>query len=117
MRTKHRNGFTLIELLVVIAILAILAAISAGAYFRIRNSQNNASTESTLTKLTTGVERLWSATVDQAKEEFNSGKLIGNVKKENLMGFAGGPNETDRAKAVYLYFRLKYEFPQTFPEA
>lgn len=115
--TQRRFAFTLIELLVVIAILAVLAALSAGTYFRIRSSQQTNSTESTLEKLNMGLERLYSGKRDEAEKEYTNGNFIAGVTKEKLLGASGGPNQKDRAKAVYLYFRMKYEFPQTFPEA
>jgi len=47
----RRAAFTLIELLAVIAIIAILLAMSAGAYFRVRVSQQESATNTTLQKL------------------------------------------------------------------
>lgn len=114
---RTRAAFSLIELLVVVALISVIAALAAGTYFRVRGGQTIAATESTLSKLNTGLERLWSAVRDQADKEFTTGQLIGNCTKEKLLGFAGGPNEKDRARAIWLYFRIKSEFPQTFNEA
>lgn len=115
-RKPNRNGFSLLELLVVIALLAILAALAAGTYFRITNAQRVTSTESTLQKLSVGLDNLYSAERDRIDKEFNTSQLQ-HASMDRLLGFAGGPNERDRARAIWMYFRLKNEFPQTFPEA
>src|SRR5262245_63222269 len=114
-QTSRRPAFSLLELLVVIALLSVLAALAAGTYFRIRNSQQANSTESTLNKLVVGLENIYRAERDRADREFTQGQIRGG-SMEKLEGFVGR-NERDRARAIWLFFRMKSEFPQTFPEA
>jgi len=114
---SRQAGFTLIELLVVIAILSILAALGSGTYFRIRAAQQVTSTESTLQQVSTGLDRIWSATRDQAEKEFNSGNLPGGNNIQTLINYCGGAGEKERARALWMYLRMKNEFPNTFSEA
>ena len=116
---RRRAGFTLIELLVVIAIIAVLGSLLAGAVFRITASQSQKRTEATLKKLQTGLSGQWQAVVDSTKDELkNNG---GDPKSVNFLiyNFAQGLaiNDPSRARALYIKFRLKQEFPQTFTEA
>jgi prepilin-type N-terminal cleavage/methylation domain-containing protein len=116
----RRAGFTLIELLVVIGIMALLAAIAVGTYFRIQAGQYVKNTEATLAKINTQFGRLQRAVVDQAEKEFRERNLApqpgGGVNNiDDLIALCGG--DKDRAKSVWVYFRLKNEFPQTFVEA
>ncbi len=123
MTRSNRNGFTLIELLVVISIMSVLAALSAGAYFRIRAAQMVTSTEATLSQLSSGFDRIWSASRDQAEKEFTSKRLPGNSNYDALVNYCYSQSEgdrskaTERAKALWMYLRMKNEFPQTFLEA
>jgi prepilin-type N-terminal cleavage/methylation domain-containing protein len=116
----RRAGFTLIELLVVIGIMALLAAIAVGTYFRIQAGQLAKNTEATLAKVNTQFGRLQRAVVDQAEKEFRERNLApqpsGGVNSiDDLISLCGG--DKDRAKSVWVYFRMKNEFPQTFVEA
>lgn len=127
MTRSNRTGFTLIELLVVIAILTVLAALTSGAYFRIRAAQMVSSTEATLTQVSTGFDRIWSASRDQAEKEFTSSRLPGANNYDALVTycFAGAvptaendrSKAKERAKALWMYLRMKNEFPQTFMES
>jgi hypothetical protein len=101
----------------VIALLSLLAALAAGTYFRIRNGQLISTTETNLQKINSGLERIWSAERDRIEKEFTSRQLPFNVQYDSLLTACGGPNQVERAKAVWLTLRLKQEFPQTFSEA
>lgn len=117
---RRPAGFTLIELLIVIGILAILTAISVATYFRVMGGQTVKNTEATLSKINTGLNRLWSANRDQADKEFREnnlpagpGSLVNSTTA--LITFCNG--DRDRAKSLWMYLRLKNEFPQNFLEA
>ena len=110
---RSRAGFTLIELLVVIAILAVLSAIGVGTYFRVRGSSEVKANETTVAKLSTGLNQQWSAERDTAEKEFKD-NTYGNVIT-TLTNFAAG--DRDRAKALWMHLRMKNTFPQTFLEA
>ncbi len=110
---RSRAGFTLIELLVVVAILAVLSAIGVGAFFRIRGSAEIKANETTVAKMTTGLNKAWSAGRDSAEKEFKDGTYSNQIA--TITTIAGG--DRDRAKAIWMYFRMKNEFPQTFLEA
>ncbi len=112
-QTRSRAGFTLIELLAVIAILAALSAIGVGAYFRIMGSSESKASETTVAKMTTGLNKAWSAGRDTAEKEFKEGTYSAQIA--TITTIAGG--DRDRAKALWMYFRMKNEFPQTFLEA
>ncbi|CAN5568778.1 hypothetical protein BH11PLA2_BH11PLA2_35720 [soil metagenome] len=116
-QTHSRHGFSLIELLVVIALLSLLAALSVGTFFRIRSGQLVSATETTMQKLNTGLDRIWSAERDRAEKEFVEKKLPNGIQVDSLLVACGGSNEVDRAKAVWMLMRMKLEFPQTFAQA
>ncbi|MGL4422490.1 MAG: pilus assembly FimT family protein [Gemmataceae bacterium] len=111
--SPRRGGFTLIELLIVVGILAALSVIAAGVFFRMQSNQEVKATEAIVQKLSTGLNRQWSAVRDQAEKEWRQSQYP--VQRDSLMLLAGG--DEDRAKAVWLYMRLKQEFPNTFAEA
>lgn len=108
-------GFTLIELLVVIALLSLLSAIGAGAYFRIRGSQQQKNTEETVTKLESAFQAMWKAELDSAQEAFK-GKLPGYTSQVEALKVLCD-NDADRARSVWTYIWLKRAFPQTFTQA
>ncbi len=110
---RSRAGFTLIELLVVIAILAVLSAIGVGTYFRVRSSSEVKANETTVAKLSTGLNQQWSAERDTAEKEFKDNTYPAPIQK--LTDFAAG--DRDRAKALWMHLRMKNTFPQTFLEA
>ena len=110
---RSRAGFTLIELLVVVAILAVLSAIGVGAFFRVRASSEIKANETTVAKMTTGLNKAWSAGRDSAEKEFKDNTYSAQIA--TITTIAGG--DRDRAKALWMYFRMKNEFPQTFAEA
>jgi prepilin-type N-terminal cleavage/methylation domain-containing protein len=108
---RERAGFTIIELLVVIAIIAVLAALSLGAYFRVLATQYVKQSETTVRKISTGLEAQWTAVLDDAQAEIKNGQA-------NALLTAPGVNSNpDMAQALYLKLRLRQEFPQTFKEA
>ncbi|MFL5329641.1 MAG: type II secretion system protein [Gemmataceae bacterium] len=122
MTTRHsRRGITLIELLIVIAIVSMLTALTAGAVFRVRESQEKGFTETTLRKLATVLDQHWKAVGDGAKKEYDS--LPADVK-QNLITLADNsttapkphPRRDDRARLLYVKFRLKQEFPISFAQ-
>ena len=110
---RSRAGFTLIELLVVIAILAVLSAIGVGAFFRVRASSEVKANETTVAKMTTGLNKAWSAGRDSAEKEFKDNTYSAQIA--TITTIAGG--DRDRAKALWMYFRMINEFPQTFLQA
>ena len=110
---RSRAGFTLIELLVVVAILAVLSAIGVGAFFRVRASSEIKANETTVAKMTTGLNKAWSAGRDSAEKEFKDNTYSAQIAK--ITEIAGG--DRDRAKALWMYFRMINEFPQTFLQA
>ena len=110
---RSRAGFTLIELLVVVAILAVLSAIGVGAFFRVRASSEIKANETTVAKMTTGLNKAWSAGRDSAEKEFKDNTYSAQIAQ--ITTIAGG--DRDRAKALWMYFRMINEFPQTFLQA
>jgi prepilin-type N-terminal cleavage/methylation domain-containing protein len=112
---RQRHAFTLLELLVVLALLAILSALTAAAFIKVRNAQQSTATDQLLVKINTALDRQWSAARDQADKEFKEGNLPGNNNIDTLIAFAGG--DRDRARSLWVYLRLKNEFPQTFTES
>jgi hypothetical protein len=95
----------MIELLVVLAIVAILVAFLAGAVSRILQSQNQANTNTTLSKLKSAVNKQWAAVVDKARNE------APNATAVTLSG--GNPA---LARVIHIKMRLKQVFPVTFDE-
>jgi prepilin-type N-terminal cleavage/methylation domain-containing protein len=107
---RPRGAFTLIELLVVIALIAILAALSAGAYVRLRATAMQTATEATLQKLASALDRQMRAVRDQARDDCQS----------SIPGWSPGTwgvSDERSAKAMYLKFKVRAEFPQSFAEA
>src|SRR5689334_7787299 len=107
-RPSRRTGFTLIELLVVMAILALLAALTAAGVAAVRTAQMNKATGQTVTKLQKALDQQVRAVVEEATKDTNPHLTA-------LLGYCDG--DKDRAKALLTYIYLKWEFPQTFPEA
>ncbi|MBX9585551.1 MAG: prepilin-type N-terminal cleavage/methylation domain-containing protein [Gemmataceae bacterium] len=105
-RPAPRAGFTLIELLVVISIMALLAALVAAGIGAVRSSQLSKATDQTLTKLQKGLDAQWRAVADKARKDGVPGELT---------AICGG--DQDRARALYIYLKLRQAFPQTFAEA
>jgi len=112
---RRPAGFTLIELLVVVGIMATLAALAVGTYFRLQAGQVTKNTESRLAQINVALNQIWSATLDQAKKEFAAKNLPNNQSYDLLVAMCGG--DVERARSVYLYLRVKHEFPQNFFEA
>jgi prepilin-type N-terminal cleavage/methylation domain-containing protein len=107
---SRRGGFTLIELLVVIALLALLGALAAGTFYRVQNGQRVGASEATMQKLHTGLARMWTAALDEAKEDVQKDRVPATVVQ-----LAG--NDKDRTRAIWSYLKLKQYFPTTVAEA
>jgi prepilin-type N-terminal cleavage/methylation domain-containing protein len=110
MTARRQSGFTLIELLVVIAIIAVLAALGAGAYFKIRGSQQEKLTGDTVVKLQKALLQQWTAALDNANGDAKKGAIPDIVK-------AYCQNDPDRAAAVWGYLNLRKNFPESVAEA
>lgn len=108
-QSRRRSAFTLIELLTVIGIITVLVALVGGAVFRVMASQSLKRTESRVKTVQTGLELQWRAVIDDAKEDFKTGKV-----PASLVSAAG--NDRDRAYVLWIKMRLKQEFPQSFAE-
>lgn len=104
---SRRRGFTLIELLAVMGIMALLIAISVGAYFAAAGSQKKSNTEATVSAIYSLLEDKRKAVVSAALRE--------PIPASIQTTFAGG--DTERAKSVWVYLRLKQEFPTSHAEA
>ncbi len=114
MTSTRRGGFTLVELLVVIAILAVLATLATAAFFRVRGSSTVSSTEATLQKLKSGLDKRWKAVLDDAADDVSKDRLPANIR-DGLYRFAA--NDKDRVRVLWTYIKLKNEFPTTLAEA
>lgn len=106
---RPRQGFTLIELLVVVAIIAVLMGLTGMAISGIMRSQYIATTQTTIQKLTSEVDRHWKAVSDTARAEFRNGA------PPAVQALAA--SDPDKAQNVWIRLRLMQEFPQTFAEA
>ncbi len=120
---RGRFGFTLIEVLVVITIIAIIAGMSMGVYFRVRKSQVQSASETTVNKLASNLDQQWKAVLDNAKDDARNG--IKNVDLyANQWATATGPGSSgtgvvDPRLELVIHSKMlqKLEFPQTFWEA
>jgi prepilin-type N-terminal cleavage/methylation domain-containing protein len=120
-RNSYRLGFTTIELLVVLAIVGLLGAIAASAVFRVRATAEKSATEQTITKLASALDVHWKAVIDAAKKDYDG---LPPQIKQNLIALADNlrasglpqphPRRDDRARLLYVKFRLKQEFPTSF---
>ncbi len=121
-KSQYRAGFTAIEILIVVAIIALLMSIAAGALFRARAGFERTATETTLTKLASMVDRHWKAVIEAAKKDYDG---LPTPIKQNLIALAdnkpvvaaSNPRRDDRARLLYVKFRLKQAFPTSFNTA
>lgn len=110
----NRQGFTLIELLTVVAIIAVILSIAVGAFFRVRLSQEESATETTLSKIQNQLDAQVKAIFDNAKQEdVFSTTNPGMVLARNI---AGGIDNR-RTRVVWTKMQLRLELPTTFWEA
>jgi prepilin-type N-terminal cleavage/methylation domain-containing protein len=110
LRKLERPAFTLIELLVVIALIAVLVALGAGAWFRVKASQMEKATNTTLSVMQSQFDQQWKAESDQAKQDLtDTTKFVGNAR-------ALADNDSIRTKVVWTKLRQKIAFPQNFWE-
>jgi prepilin-type N-terminal cleavage/methylation domain-containing protein len=105
--SNQRPGFTLIELLVVIGIIAVLAALVISATFKVIDGQRQSNTESTIQTTYTALSKAWAKVVADAKNETPSSATY---------TLAGGTQYTDRARVLWIKFRLMEAFPMTYAE-
>jgi prepilin-type N-terminal cleavage/methylation domain-containing protein len=120
---EHRRpGFTAIEMLVVIAIVGLLAAITAGAVIRTLRSQEESFTETTIEKLASALDVQWKKVIDTSRRDYEA---LPNDVRQNLIEMADNaintpgtpkphPRRDDRARLLYMKFRLQQEFPNAF---
>jgi len=120
-----RRGFTAVELVVVIAIISLLAALTAGAVFRTLRTQEISFTEKTISKLSSVLDLHWKTVIDAARKEYDGLPL---QVRQNLLDLADNqtlgpqtpkpdPRRDDRARLLYIKFRLRQEFPTTLSMA
>ncbi len=108
-RTTHaaaRRGFSLVELLTVLAILSILVALTASGVIKTIDYQHRSNTSTLLNKVHGELSKQWTATLDTAK---------GETPSPTVVSMAGG--DPERAKVIWIKFRLKQEFPMSYAEA
>lgn len=121
----RRAAFTAIEVLIVVTVLAILATLVAGAVLRVVGSSEKTATESTLTKLASILDVHWKSVIDSARRDYDA---LPPAVRQNLLTLADNataspttpkphPRRDDRARLLYLKFRLKQEFPTSFAAA
>src|SRR5205085_10690842 len=79
-------------------------------YFRVQESQTVRGTEETIRKVSTGLDRHWTAVLDQAAQDARERKIPPAV-----VDLADG--DLDRARSLWTYMRLMNEFPSNFDEA
>jgi prepilin-type N-terminal cleavage/methylation domain-containing protein len=107
-RSLSRRGFTIIELLVVTAIILILLALTAGAVLRYHDIQQKRNTEWLLTKLDSELRRHWNAVITQANDE---------ALPPQILQLGGTDAQAaQRARVIYIKFRLMQEFPVSYQE-
>jgi prepilin-type N-terminal cleavage/methylation domain-containing protein len=117
-----RLGFTLIELLVVIFIIGVLMALTAGAILRAMGAQQNNNAKTTIKKIDAGRQERYNAAVDVAVR--NSSNIAAQFDPVNgpqiqatINTMAGtDPQHAKRAKAIYVSYYIKQQFPQSFAE-
>src|SRR5262245_36136990 len=107
--SRRRGGFTLMELLVVIAIIAVLIGLTAGAYIRAIGTQQQRNTQTMLTKLNKAIEQQLGKAMLEAKRRADLGVPA------NFLRMADGNPVI--ARALFIKFYLKAEFPMTYAEA
>ncbi|HLJ94176.1 MAG TPA: prepilin-type N-terminal cleavage/methylation domain-containing protein [Gemmataceae bacterium] len=115
--TRLRPGFSLIELMIVIAIIGVIVSLAASATMQVISRQRSANTELTIQKVNDALKAHWRAVVDQAKTEDISSLAV----YPGLLAMAGNdPSSSDcirRARVIWIYLRLKQQFPMNFMEA
>lgn len=107
---SRRRGFSLVELIVVMGIMATLAILAVGTYNRLRAGQNEAATESTLSKLNNAMDVRYSQIVNDANRDAAKGNF-----PAGLLTFCN--NDPDVARSALVYLNLLKAFPTTYAEA
>jgi len=105
--SARRSGFTLIELLVVIAILGVLLALTVAGVFTANEGQRQANTEAAMRAVHKTLTGHWNAIIADAKNE---------VPSASAFALAGGNNEIERAKVIWVKLRLIEAFPTKYDD-
>lgn len=112
-RTPRRPAFTLVELLVVISIIVILVALTATAVLGVRRGMQKTNAEATLQKLDQNLRQKVKGIRDQIQDDTKNGRAEAEyAAAKSLTG-----NNSEGAKAIMLYARLKQQLPMSYAEA
>jgi len=110
----RRRSYTLVELLLVIAIITMLIGLSVSALFQFVTGQHEKNTKFMMTQLNGALNKHWTAVAQTAAKE--NWSTPDNANALPLIKQWAG-NDDNRARVMYVKFRLKQEFPTTFDEA
>ncbi len=105
---KPRRAFTLVEILVVIAIIAILAALASYAVFAMVGNQQSRNTNATIKVVNKVLQSHWQFVVKQASDDVYISPAVIALAQPDPNG--------DRAKVLWVKFRLMEAFPQSYAD-